>query len=377
VDYDLTEEQRILQKSARDFLKKECPKALIRDLAENDEGHSPELWKKMADMGWMGLMLPEVYGGSGWTFQGLVLLLEEMGYNLCPGPFFATTVLCAPAILDAGSESQKQDLLSAVSNGEEILTLAWAEGTGGFDVASTEVTATLEGDEWVINGAKLFVPDAQIADHMLCVAGTQSESGSQAGVTLFLVPKNASGLSCDPLKTVGWDKQYKVVFDQVRIPLAHVIGAPHGAGAGLVNVMEMAAVGRCAEMIGHAQAAMDMTITYAKERVQFDRPIGSFQAVQHRFADMWLDIHMSRNLVHRAAWKISQGMPAAGEAAMAKMRVGKTARKATQIAHQLFGAIGFTMEHDLHLYHRRVLAGDMAFGNSDYQEEKVAKHLGL
>jgi len=373
VDYDLSEVQRMLQKSADDFLKKECPRQRVRELAESGEGHSPELWKKMADMGWMGLMTPEAYGGSGLTFLDQSVLLEEMGYYLCPGSFFSTTVLGGLTILAGGSERQKKDLLPAIAAGEKIFTMAWAESGGGFEALPREVTAARKGGEWVINGTKLFVPDAHVADCLLCVAAT----GVGEGVTVFLVDASAPGMSLAPLRTVGWDKQFEVVFNAVRVPEAAVLGEPHGCGPVIRDIMERAAVARCAEMIGNSRAAMDMAMAYAKERVQFGRPIGSFQAVHHHFAGMWLDIHTSRNLVYAAAWRISQGLPAGREAAMAKMRVGEISRKVTRTAHHLFGAIGFTMEHDLHLYHRRVLAGDMAFGNSDFHEEGVARHLGL
>lgn len=377
MDYDLSEEQRILEKSARDFLRKECPKELVRTLAESDEGHSPQLWKKMAGLGWMGLMLPEACGGSGCSFLDLTLLLEVMGYHLCPGPFFSSAVLGGLTILAAGSDDQKAEFLPKVASGEWIFTVAWAEGGNGFEVAPREVTAVLQNSHWVITGTKLFVPDALAADRVLCVAKTGPDSDPEERATVFLVGKDDPGLSCAPLKTVGWEKQCEVVFDHVRVPEGNVLHTPHRAGPVMRGVMEKAAVARCAEMIGHSQAAMDMTLDYAKERVQFGRPIGSFQAVQHHFASMWLDIHTSRNLVRKAAWKISQGMPSAGDAAMAKMRVGEISRKVTKTAHQIFGAIGFTMEHDLHLFHRRVLAGDMSFGNSDFHVEEVARHLGL
>jgi len=377
VDFELSEEQKILQKSARDFLRKECPKELIRAVSQSHEGYSTELWGKMAELGWMGLMVPEAYGGSGMTFLDLTVLLEEMGYNLCPGPFLASAVLAGPAILTGGNEEQKAELLPKISSGEKIFTVALYEPKSTFDAVPRQVTGSRVNGHYELKGTKLFVPDAHVADYILCPARTKEHPDPKQGITVFLVDAGSPGLACTLLRTISWDKQCEVVLDNVRVPSSRVIGRTDQGWPLVRDMTAKAAVARSAEMIGHCQASLDMAVAYAKERVQFDRPIGTFQAVQHHLADMWLDISGTRNLVYQAAWKISAGIEAERDVAMTKARTGEISRKVTKTAHMLFGAIGYTMEHDLHLYYRRVVAGDMAYGNSDFHYEEVAKSLGL
>jgi len=198
MDYELNEEQRILQKAAADFLKKECPKELVRSLDDSDEGYSPQLWRKMAELGWMGLMLPEKYAGSEWSFLDMAVLMEEMGYNICPGPFIPTTILGSFPLLKAGSEDQKKAFLPEVARGDLILTMALTESDGGYEPSTLKVKAVREGDEWVIDGTKLFVPDALVADYILCVARTSETPDPEAGLTIFLVKAKPAGVRSPP-----------------------------------------------------------------------------------------------------------------------------------------------------------------------------------
>ncbi|MFH1139089.1 MAG: acyl-CoA dehydrogenase family protein [Pseudomonadota bacterium] len=373
MDWDLNEDQRILQQTARNFLKKECPRELVREVNDGDQAYSPDLWKKMAGLGWMGLSLPEDRGGSGLSFLDLIVLLEEMGYFLCPGPFISSTVLGGALVLSGGDEAQKRDWLPRLARGELILTLAVEEPGGGWETSALKTTAARDGAGWVLDGVKLFIPDAGAADYILCAART----GEGDGLTVFAVDAKAPGVRATPLKTITKEKLYEVVFDRVRLRDQDVVG-PEGRARPLVQAaLDQAALARAADALGAMRAALDLTAAYAKERVQFGRPIGSYQAIQHYLVDMWMDILGLRNLVLKAAWKLASGGPADQEIAMAKARAGESGRKATTVGHRIFGAIGFTMEHDLHLYHRRTLGADMAFGNSDYQYEKVAVGLGL
>jgi alkylation response protein AidB-like acyl-CoA dehydrogenase len=377
MDYELTEEQKILQKSAADFLKKECPKELVRRLEETEEKHSPVLWRKMADLGWLGLHLPEEYGGTDWSFLHMAVLLEEMGYNICPGPFISTTLLGCVPILEAGTEAQKQEILPKVAGGDWMLTMALTEQDGGCEPAALKAKAAREDGEWVIDGVKLFVPDALVADMILCVARTAEGPDPETGLTLFLVDKEQPGMTVTPLRTISRDNQCEVVFDKVRVDGARVLGQLGQAWAVVTSALDRAAVARAAESVGAMRAALDLSVAYAKERVQFGRPIGSFQAMQHYLADMWVDMLGTRNLVLQAAWKLSTGEAADKEVSMAKIRAGEMGRKATTVGHRIFAGIGFTMEHDLHLYHRRTVAADIAFGDSDFHHEQVARSLGL
>lgn len=377
MDFDLSEEQRILKKSSHAFLVKEYPKELVKELYESEKGYSPELWRKMADLGWIGLIFPEEYGGSGGSFLDLIILLEEMGYNICPSPFFSTVILGGLPILLAGNDEQKKEFLPKITNGELFFTLALTEPSAQYDASSIRTNAIFDDGAYIINGTKLFVPDAHVANYFLCVARTGQGANPEESVTVFLINAENSGVKCTPLKTLDQEKQCEIIFDDVHLPKKNILGELNQGWPIIQDTLESAAVARCAEMIGGAQAVMDMALQYAKERTQFNRAIGSFQVIQHYFANMWIDIHGSRSLVYKAAWKISKGIPASREVAIAKARVGEAYRRVTLLGHQVFGGIGFTMEHNIHLFHRRSMAGYLAFGNSDFQREKVARELDI
>ena len=377
MDLGLSEEQEMLKTSARDFLQKECPKKLVRQLDESETGYSPELWRKMAELGWMGLVFPEKYGGSGGSFLDLIVLLEEMGYNIVPGPFFSTVVLGGLTILAAGNEEQRSEFLPRIARGDIILTLALTEPNARYDAAAITTRATASNGNYVINGTKLFVPDANVADYILCVTRTKEAQNPEDGITVFLVDAKTPGIKCTLLKTLARDKQCEIVFDNVSLPQKNVLGKPDHGWTIIKDTLQKATVAKCAEMVGGAQAALEMAVQYAKERVQFNRPIGSFQAIQHYCANMVTDVDGARFITYKAAWKVSEGLPAAMDVAIAKAWTGEACSRVTLLAHQIFGAIGFTMDHDIHLYYRRAKAGEIMFGDSDTQRAIVAQELGL
>ncbi len=377
MDLGLSEEQEMLKTSARDFLQKECPKKLVKQLDESDEGYSPELWQRIAGLGWLGLMFPDEYGGSGGSFLDLVVLLEEMGYNILPGPFFSTVVLGGPTILAAGNKEQKRELLPGIASGEIILTLALTEPSVGYDASSVKTTAVAHNGEYMINGTKLFVPDANVADLLLCVARTKEAENPEDGITIFLVDAKSPGVECTLLKTLARDKQCEVLFNNASVPKENILGELDQGWPVVQDALQKATVAKCAEMVGGAQAALDMAVAYAKERIQFNRPIGSFQAIQHYCANMVSDVDGSRFVTYKAAWKVSEGLPATMDVAIAKAWTSEAYRRVTLLAHQIFGAIGFTMDHDLHLYYRRAKASEMMFGDSAFQRAIVSRELGL
>jgi len=377
MDPGLTEEQDMLRTSARDFLQKECPKQLVRQLDESEEGYSPELWRKMAGLGWIGLPFPEEYGGGGGSFLDLVVLLETMGYNILPGPFFSTVVLGGLTILAAGNEEQKKRFIPEIASGGMILTLALTEPSARYDAASVKTTAVVRNGEYVINGTKLFVLDANVADFILCVARTKEATNPENGLTVFLVDTKSPGVKITLLKTLARDKQCEVIFDEVSVPKENVLGELNRGWPTVQGVLQRATVAKCAEMVGGAQAALDMAVAYAKERVQFNRPIGSFQAIQHYCANMVSDVDGSRFVTYKAAWKVSEGLPATFDVAVAKAWTSGAYGRVTLLAHQIFGAIGFTMDHDMHLYYRRAKAGEIMFGDGAFQRAIVAREMGL
>jgi len=377
MDLGLSEEQEMLKTLARDFLQKECPKRLVRQLDESDEGYSPELWHKMAELGWMGLVFPEKYEGSDRSFLDLTILLEEMGYNIVPGPFFSTVVLGGLTVLAAGSEEQKMELLPKIAGGEIILSLALTEPSASYDAASVKTKAIARNGKYVIKGTKLFVLNAHVSDYILCVARTKQAKNPENGITLFLVDAKSPGVKCTLLRTLARDKQCEVVFNNVTVSEKSIVGERDEGWPIVKDVIQKATVAKCAEIVGGAQAALDMAVNYAKERIQFGRPIGSFQAIQHYCANMATDVSGSRFITYKAAWKVSEGLPAALDVAIAKTWASEAYGRVTLSAHQIFGAIGFTMDHDIHLYYRQAKAAEIIFGDADFQRAIVARELGL
>ena len=377
MDADLSEEQEMLKTSAHDFLAKECPKKLVRELDESEKGYSPKSWRKMAGLGWMGLVFPEEYGGGDGSFVDLAVLLEEMGYNILPGPFFSTVVFGGLPILAWGSEEQKKEFLPKIATGNMILTLALTEPTAGYDAASVETKAVARDGNYVINGTKLFVFDAHVADYFLCVARTKEGENAEDCITVFLVDAKNPGIECTVLPTLARDKQCEIILDNVSVPKGNVLGERDRGWPIVKDMLQKATVAKCAEMVGGAQAALDMAVAYAKERIVFDRPLGSFQAIAHYCANMATDVESSRFITYEAAWRISEGLPATKEVSMVKAWVSEAYGRVTLLAQQIFGAIGFTMDHDIHLYYRRAKTAEIMFGDSNYHREIVAQQLGL
>jgi alkylation response protein AidB-like acyl-CoA dehydrogenase len=377
MDISLSEEQELLQGSARDFLQQECPIRLVRAMEDDEQGYDPNLWKQMADLGWLGLILPEAYGGSGGTMMDLVVLLEEFGRSLVPSPFVPTAVLVGLPLLWAGSDHQKRTYLPKFAQGELIGTLAWYEPSATSQPAGIETTANAQSEGYVLNGTKLCVPYAHVADHLLTVARTGTGAMPADGITLFLIDANNPGITITKLGTIADDHQCEVVLNDVRVPHTQVLGEPGKGWALIEQVRQYGAVAKCAEMVGIAQQAFEISLNYAKTRVQFGRPIGSFQAIKHKLANMVIDVDGSRYVTYRAAWLLSEGLPAGQEIAAAKAWTNEACRRIVKEGQQVHGGIGYTKEYDLQLYTRRAKAAEIAFDDADAHREAVAAYLGL
>lgn len=379
MDFGLTETQQLLKKSAAEFLAAECTPKHVRVMEQDGRGYSPDLWRKMAEQGWMGLALPDRYGGAGLGFLELALLLEEMGRVLLPGPFFPTAVLAATAIADAGSEAQRSRWLPAIAGGTLAATFAFTEPGGRWDAGGVQMPATRMGTRFVLKGAKLFVLDAHAADLLVVAARTGKPSTTDPGhgISLFLVPRDTPGLTQTPLRTIGADRVSEVAFDGVVVPAEALLGEVDTGWPVAKRVKRCGAAGLCAWMAGGMQRVLDMTVQYAGQRAQFGKPIGSLQAIQHRCADMAVDVETSRALAYQAAWAIGAGQDAATETAMAKAWVADAYGRVCAAAHQVHGAIGFTKEHDLQLYTRRAKAAEPLFGDAASYRERVAAAIGL
>jgi alkylation response protein AidB-like acyl-CoA dehydrogenase len=378
MDFNFTEEQRILKETARSFLDSECPSSFVLEMEEDEQGYTQDFWQKMSELGWMALIVPEEYEGVGGGFLDLIVMLEEMGRACVPGPFFSTVVLGALSIMEAGNESQRGQFLPGIAAGEIKATLAHTEpGYTKYDPYLIEVSASPEGNDYIIEGRKLFVPDAHVADHLICVTRTSGEKKSKDGISLFIVDTKSSGIKCTPVKTIAGNKDFDVVFDNVRVPHENLLGELHEGGVYLEKILQKATICKCAEMLGGAQKVLDMASDYAKEREQFGKLIGSFQAVQHHCANMLIDIEGSRYITYKVGWMLSKDISCAKEVAAAKAYVGDAFKKIVRLGHQILGATGYIIEHDMPLYSRRAKIAEMSFGDGNYCRQVVAQELGL
>ncbi len=362
MNFALSDEQELLRKEARNFLETECPKALVKKLESSDLGYSPELWQKMADLGWLGLVVPEEYGGVGGGLMDLAVLFEEVGRAVLPGPLFSTVVLGALSVLAAGNEQQKRDLLPRVARGETMLTIALTEPEADYQPGWYRTRAVRRGSHLTLSGTKLFVQNAHTADYLLVVARTGRTSPAGAGVSIIIVGGRAPGIGCHPLVTIAGDRQSEVTFDRVSASLSDTLGGLHHGWPVVEATMRKATAIRCVEMVGVAQKAMEMTSSYASTRIQFERAIGSFQAVQHRLADMMTDVEGARWLSYQAVWRLSQDMFAEKEVAMAKAWTSDACLRVTSGAQHIHGGVGMDLDYDLHYYFRWAKALELDLG---------------
>ena len=376
MNFELDAEQSMFKKSVREFLKRELPSDTMLELLESEQGYSEKMWRKMAQLGWFGLMLPDEYKGSEYGFSELALLMEDMGYFLYSGPFFATVVLGAPSILSYGNTAHKKELLPKIAEGKMRLTLAVIDPDARYKNAAAIVMPAQKNDTgYTLNGTKLFVPDAHIADYILCAART--EDSLTDGITVFLVDAKTPGISITALDNISKRRQSQVDFVDVKVTDSSIVGSP-GKGWEIVEqAFRCAALARSCEMVGGAQAALDSAIEHAKTRVQFKRPIGSFQAIQHHVTNMWISIINARVLCQKAASQMDNGLDAQKTIAMAKIKAGESLRFVSAKAHQILGAVGYCQEYDTHFYFRRAIVDDLTFGDRSFQQNVIAGCLGI
>lgn len=374
MDFSLSEETTMLKKSAERFLGEKCPTSLVKELVGDENGFSTDLWKEIAQLGWLGLIYDENYGGSEGTFFDLLILFEEIGKVLLPSPFFCSAVLSGLVINETGAETLKEKYLPPIIQGEKIFTLALLDDQGRNDGDDPQVVAKKSrGDTYLLSGTRLLVPYAHVADGMLLCAKVTDSGGG--GATIFKVDRGAPGQQLTFLDTITGEKTFAIRLENVEVSSESMIGSI-GEGSALLNrVLPKATVLKCGEMLGGLGRVVDMTVAYVKERHQFGRPLGSLQAVQHHCVDMKTYLETSRVIVYQAASLLSEGLPCDKEIAMAKSWCSEAYKKSTWIAHQLHGGIGFTEEHDLHLYYKHAKASELAFGNSWYHRSKVATDL--
>jgi alkylation response protein AidB-like acyl-CoA dehydrogenase len=379
MDFGFNEEQELLRSTARKFLENECSSEFVRARMAEPDGVTGEFWAKVAEQGWLGLVFPEEHGGSGLGFVDLTVLMEEMGRAVMPGPFVSTVLLGGLTIHTAGSAAQRAEWLPKIAAGRARSTVAWTEPSGRWDAGGITAQARSVPGGWALSGTKLFVPDAHLADVLVVVARTGDARNPEVGVSLFLVGRGTPGLEIKLLPTMDQTRKLcEVTFNDVRVAADAVLGSPGAGWSPLSRVIERATVALCAEMCGGAQRVLDMTVDYAKIRVAFGRPIGSYQGVKHRAADMLVDVENAKSLTYYAAWAVDESAPEAALAAsMAKAYCSDAFRRVSAAGIQLHGGIGFTWEHDLHLYFKRAKSSEFTFGDATFHRERVAQLIRL
>jgi len=374
VDFALTSEQEMLKTSARKFLESNFTSDYVREMCENSQGYESEMWKKIAELGWMSLTIPEEYGGLGLTFRDLGLVLHEMGKVVMPGPFFSTVVLAAELIKLAGSEEQKAHLLEKIASGKLIATVAFYEEDAEWGAKGIKLTADKKDDYYFLQGTKLFVPDAHIADLIIVAARTENSSVASQGISLFLLNPKTEGVQIERLPTMDQGRKLCAVsFTNVAVSSTEILGEVGKGWPSLENMLIRANIALGQEMLGGGEKVLEIATDYAKIRVQFGQPIGSYQAIKHKCAEMLLQLESSRSIAEYAAWTVNGNPCEASKAAsIVKTYVGNMYRRAAAATLQILGGIGFSWEHDIHLYYKRALASEAMFGDTPFHLEFLA-----
>jgi alkylation response protein AidB-like acyl-CoA dehydrogenase len=378
MNFGFSEDQDLLRAAARDFLARECPMAYVRRMMEDARGFEDAQWAKMAELGWLGLAIPEAHGGAGLGFVDLVVLLEEMGRVVLPGPFFSTAVVAAATLADAASPALQTEWLPRIAAGRARGTLALLEHSARWDADGIALEARPDGGGYRLSGRKLFVPDAHTADFLLVAARAPGSAGTE-GLSLLLVDAADPGVTSRPVGTMDQTRKLcEVELRDVTVPRSRVLGEPGHGAAILERVAARARTGLAAEMCGGAARVLDMSVEYAKVREQFGRPIGSFQAIQHKCATMLVEVESARSAAYYAAWAVGSNAPdSALAAAMAKAYGSDAYRHVAAEGIQIHGGIGFTWEHDMHVYFKRAKSSEVGFGDAAWNRELVARLIGL
>ena len=371
MNFAFSEEQEELRRIVRQFLETKSPETAVREQMETEDGYDPAVWSQMAEqLGLQGLIIPEEFGGSGFSYIELIVVLEEMGRALLCAPYFSSVVLAANTLIHSGDDAAKKDLLPGIAAGETIATLAFTEENGRWDEEGVTATAEADGDGFKISGTKSYVLDGHTANLILVAARTGK------GVSLFKVDADAAGLTRTPLSTMDQTrKQAKLDFDGVS---ATLIGTEGEGWTVLDRVLDLAAVALAAEEVGGAQFVLEMAVQYAKDRVQFGRPIGSFQAIKHKCADMLLEVESAKSAAYDAGWcasELNDELPSV--ASLAKAYCSEAYFHAAAENIQIHGGIGFTWEHPAHLYFKRAKSSELLFGDPTYHRELLAQRIGI
>jgi len=377
MDFALSEEQEMLQQSAREFLTQECPPTFVREMYTSEDGFSRALHRKMAEQGWTGLLIPEAYGGLDLGMLDMAVLLEEMGRAVVPGPFLFSSVLFSLALKQGGSTAQKKLWLPRVATGEAIGTLAFLEADDRLDAAGITLKAKKSRDGYTLSGTKMFVPFAAVADVLLVAARTSGRG--EEGVSLFMVEQETPGVTLTPLEVFDRTRRVaEVEYKNVVVPKSALVGDEGQGWKILSRLIDAACVALAADSLGGAQKALEMAVEYTKMRTQFNRPIASFQALKHLAAEMASEIEPARALMWYAAHTFdARPREAARAVSLAKARLSDVYSRTTNRAVQMHGGIGFTWEHDMHFWFKRAKWNEFAFGDATFHRERLAQLEGF
>ncbi len=369
--FAFSEDQQELRSTAARFLDEKSSSEKVRELMETRDGFDEATWKQMADLGWFGMAIPEEYGGLGFGFVEITVLMEEMGRKLLAAPYLSSIILGANAILNGGTDDQKRALLPGIADGTTRATVAFVEPSGKWELGGIELQATESGGNWTLTGDKSYVLDGHTATLLIVAAKTGADE-----ISLFTVDPDADGVTRTPLETLDMTrKQAKITF--AKTP-ATLLGERGAGGAALQSTLDQAAAALSSEMVGGAQACLDASTTYAKERYQFGRPIGSFQAIKHKCANMLMEVEMARSAAYYAGWAAAEDPEELSLAAsLSKAYCSDAYFHAAAENIQIHGGIGFTWEHDAHLYFRRAKSSEIYLGDATYHRELVAQKLGV
>ncbi len=375
MDFGFSKEQNLIRKSAREFFQKECPSDSVRELKKDKKGYDPKLWKKMSQLGFLGMAIPEKYGGSDGEYLDLMIFMEEMGRNIVPCPFFTTVCMCAPSIEKFGSINQKDTFLPQIVDKGEVWTFAICEEKAGWDADDIMLVAEPHGDGYQLTGKKLFVPYANSASKMIIAARTSKSDTPQKGITMFVVDANSKGLEVEVIPTSARDMKCEVRLNSVYVPKENILGELNEGYDVIEYVIQYGVVLKSAEMSGGIEAALELTKKYAMERKQFDKEIGSFQSIQHRMVGMLTESDGLRDMVYHASWNMNRGTPNRMFNSMTKVKANKAYNRVCYDAVYIHGAIGWTEEMDVSLYLLRSKANENDCGGTDFHRQRVAEEM--
>lgn len=375
LDLTLSESEQMLKKTALDFMHRDAPKGVVQVLQETDTGYTEELWKTVVEMGWLGIIIPEEYGGTGSTLTSAGVLFEALGSGPLPGPYFSSAILGSQIIMEAGSEEQKKQILPAVANGEQILTLALTEPEYTWEPRGVNTTATSKNGDFVLDGVKLFTFDAAAATHLIVAARTGNNSDPAKGISLFLVDSQSDGVSVRRVPGFLTGRSFEVKLDSVRVPKSAMLGDKNGGWAPLRQAIDRSIPVLCAYKVGGSQAVFDMTLEYSRIRVQFGQPIGRFQRIQDMIIDQITHVDAARWTTYECLWRLDAQRPAAENIHLTKAVTSEAYWQVVTLAHQVISGISYSREHPVSFHTRASRHLYNFLGEPAYHRQKIGEFL--